>query len=133
VECEPGVDLTICTKKLFFRAILDGNGANCSGIKYVEDNNICMAAVGRDGEAAGLIGEEVAIDFIDGYETEMCACVMGFLRDILHGVISNVRHPDWLDCWIEKTGLGGFYTLAILIHVSYFSFYGDRDVAACPL
>ena len=71
-ESEPGVDLMICTKKLFFRAIPDGNGANCVGGEYVEDNNICVATVGHDGEAACLIGEEVAIDFIDGHEHEMC-------------------------------------------------------------
>ncbi len=29
---------------------------------------MCVAAVGCDGEAAGLIGEKVAIDFVDGHE-----------------------------------------------------------------
>ncbi len=132
-ECEPGVDLAICMKKLFFRGILDRNGENHVGIEYVEDNNICMATVGRDGEAASLICEEVAIDFIDGNENKMCACVVGFLRDILHGIIDNVRQPNWLGCWIMKMGLGGSDTLAISIHVSHFRFCGDRDVAACPL
>jgi hypothetical protein len=72
-ESEPGVDFAICTEKLFFQAILDGNGANCIGIEDVEDNNICMAAVGYDGEAASLIGKEVAIDLVDGHENKMCA------------------------------------------------------------
>ncbi len=64
-----------------------------------------MAAVGCDGEAASLIGEEVAINFIDGHENKMCARVVGFLRDILHWVINNVRYLNWLSCWIGKTGL----------------------------
>jgi hypothetical protein len=80
-------------QKLFFGAILDGNRANQIGIKYVEDNNICMAVVGRDGEEACLIGAEVANDFIDGHKNKMCAGVVGFLRDVLHGVMDNVRHP----------------------------------------
>jgi hypothetical protein len=92
-----------------------------------------MAAVGRDGEVAGLIGEEVAIDFIAGHENRMCACVVGLLRDIIHGVIDNVCHPNWIGCWIGKTRLGGSGTLVISIHVSHFRFCGDRDVAACPL
>ncbi len=37
-ESEPGIDLAICTEKLFFRTILDGDGANCIGVKDVEDN-----------------------------------------------------------------------------------------------
>ncbi len=126
-------DVTIWTQKLFFGAILDGNGANCIGIKDVEDNNICVATVGHDGEAAGLIGEEVAIDFIDGHENKLCVCDVGFLRDILHGVIDDVRHQNWLSCWIGKTVLGGLDTLAILIHESHFRLCGDRDVTACPL
>ncbi len=53
--------------------ILDGNRAHCVVVVDVEDNNICIAAVGYDGEAAGLIGEEVAIDLVDGHENKMCA------------------------------------------------------------
>jgi hypothetical protein len=98
------------------------------GIKDVEDNNICMAVVGCDGEAACLTSEEVAIYFIDGHENEVCAGVVRFPRDILHGVIKDVRHPKWLGCWI---GLGGSDSLAILIHVPHFGFCGDRDVMAC--
>jgi hypothetical protein len=107
-------------KEAIFRAIFDENGANHIGVKYVEDKNICVAAVRRDGKVASLIGEEIAIDFVDGHENEMCACVVGFLRDILHWVINNVWHPNWLGCWIGKTGLGGSDTLAFLIHVSHF-------------
>jgi hypothetical protein len=80
-------------KNFFLGAILDGNGLNCVGVKVVEDNNICMAAVGCDWEAACLIFEEVAIGFVDGHENELCAGVVGFLRDILHGVIKDVRNP----------------------------------------
>ncbi len=99
--------------------IFDGNGANCIGVKDVEDNNTWVATVGRDGELASLIGREVAIDIVDGHENEMCAQVVGFLRDIAHGVINNVWHTNWLGCWIWKTGMGEFNTLAILIHVPH--------------
>jgi hypothetical protein len=102
-------------------------------ITLVSNNNICVAMVGRDGEAACLIGEEVTIDFIDGHKNKMCAGVVGFLRDILHGVIEVVRHQNYFGCWIGKTGLGGSNTLAILIHVSYFRFCGDGDVVVCLL
>ncbi len=123
----------ICRKKLYSGAIPDGIGANGIGIKHVEQNNICVAAVGCDGEAACLIGEKVVIDFIDGHENKMCVAVVGFLRDILHGVIKDVRHLKWLGCWIGKTGLGGSDPLAISIHVSHFRLCGDRDVMVCPL
>ncbi len=36
VEDGPGIDLAICTEKLYFQAILDGNGANCIGIVDVK-------------------------------------------------------------------------------------------------
>jgi hypothetical protein len=32
-----------------------------------------VAAIGCDGEVASLIGEEFAIDLVDGYENKMCA------------------------------------------------------------
>jgi hypothetical protein len=49
-ESEPGIDLAIGTEKFFFQAILDGNKTNCIGIVDVEDNNICVAMMGWDGE-----------------------------------------------------------------------------------
>jgi hypothetical protein len=55
-------------KKFFFGAILDGNGSNRIDVEVVEDNNICVAAVGCDRETACLIGEEVAVDFLDGHD-----------------------------------------------------------------
>jgi hypothetical protein len=128
--CEPVVDLAICAKKFFFGVILDGDGLKCVGIEDVEDNNICVAAIGCDREAACLIGEEAAIDFADGYENEVSAVVVGFLRDIRHGVMDDVRNPKWLHCWSKLSGLD---SLALLIHVSHFGFCGDRDVVACPL
>jgi hypothetical protein len=117
-------------KKFFFGAILDGNGSNCIGIKDVEDNNIHMAAVGCDRETACMIGEEVAIDSIDGHEDEVRAGVLGFLRDILHGFIEAVMNLKWHGCW---SGLSGLDSLALLIHVSHFGFCGNRDVTACLL
>ncbi len=101
---------------------------NCIGVVDVEDNNLYMAAVGCDGEAAGLIGEEVAIDLVDGHEDKMCARVVGFF----HGVIKMVWHLSWHG-WIGRTGLGGLDTLVILVHVPHLQFCVDRDLAACLL
>ncbi len=63
-------------KKFFFGAIIDGNRLNCVGVKDVEDNNICMAAVGCDREVACLIGEEFAVYLIDGHENKVSAYVL---------------------------------------------------------
>ncbi len=93
----------------------------------MEDNNICVAAVGYDRETTCLIGEEVAIDFIDGHENEVSAVVVGFLRDILHGIIEDVRNPKWLGF---SSGLSGSDSLVLLIHVSHLRFCGDRYVTA---
>jgi hypothetical protein len=74
-----------------------------------------VAAVGHDGEAASLIGEEVAIVLVDGHENEMCVWVMGFLRDIFHGIINDVWHMNRLSCWIGKTfQLGGQIKFSII-------------------
>jgi hypothetical protein len=61
VDSEPGIDLPIGTEMFFFQVILDGNRANRIGIVDVEDYNICLARVGCDGEAAGLIGERLPL------------------------------------------------------------------------
>jgi hypothetical protein len=74
------------------------------------------------------MGEEVAIDFVDGHEDEVPVGIVGFLRDILHGVIKAVRNLKWHGCW---SGLSGLDSLALLIHVSHFGFCGDRDVMVC--
>ncbi len=74
-ESEPGEDLAICMEKFLFQAILDGNGENHVSIVDVEDNTICVAAVGCDGEAASLIGEEVAIDLVSERENNLTACL----------------------------------------------------------
>ncbi len=77
-----------------------------------------------------MIGEGVVIDFVDGQEDKVSAGVAGFLRDILHKVLEDVRNLKWHGCW---SGLSGLDSLALLIHVSHFGFCGDRDVMACPL
>jgi hypothetical protein len=51
--------------------MLDGNRLNCFGVEDVEDNNIFVALVGCDREAASLISEEVAIDFVDVHENKV--------------------------------------------------------------
>jgi hypothetical protein len=130
VSCDPLVDLALCTKKFFFGVILNGNGSNRVGVEDVEDNNIPVVTLRCDREMACLIGEEVAIVFVDGHEDKVHAGVVRFLRDILHGVIKAVRNLKWHGCW---SGLSGSDSLALLIHVSHFGFCGDRDVTACPL
>jgi hypothetical protein len=67
---------------------------------------------------------------VDGHKNEVCAGVVGFLRDILHGVIEDVRDLKWLGCW---SGLSGSDSLVTLIHVAHFGFGGDRDVMVCLL
>jgi hypothetical protein len=77
-----------------------------------------------------LICEEVAIDFVDGYENKVSAGVVGFLRDILHRVVGDVGNLKWHGCW---SGLSALDSLVLLIHVSHLGFCGDRDVTACPM
>ncbi len=89
-----------------------------------------MAAVGCDRETTCLIGEEVAVDFVDGHEDKVHVGVVGFLRDILHGVIKAGRKLKWHSCW---SGLSGLDSLALLIHVSHSRFCGDSNVTVCPL
>jgi hypothetical protein len=79
---------------------------------------------------AYLIGEEVAIGFMDGHEDKVYVGIVGFLRDILHRVVEDVGNLKWHSCW---SGLSRLDPLALLIHVSHFGFCGDRDVMACPL
>jgi hypothetical protein len=88
-----------------------------------------MAVVGCDREAACLIGEEVVTDFVDDHEDEVSASVVGFLRNILHRVIKDVRNLKWHGCW---SGLSGLDSLTLLIHVSHFGLCGDRDMLVCP-
>ncbi len=68
-----------------------------------------MVAVGCDWKTACLIGEEVPVDFVDGYEDKVCAGIVGFLMDILHGVIKAIRNLKWHGFleWVEWIGLLG--------------------------
>jgi hypothetical protein len=58
-----------------------------------------------------LIGEGVAIDFVDGHKDEVSAGVVGFMRDILHRVVKDVENLKWHSCWllewVEWSGLLG--------------------------
>ncbi len=94
VESKPGIDLTIGMQKLFFRAILVGNRANCVGVEDVEDSNICIAAVGHGGEAVGLIGEEVAIDLVDGHENKMWSLTISGTQT---GSVLRLGTLSWVD------------------------------------
>jgi hypothetical protein len=75
-----------------------------------------------DVEAACLIGEEVAIDFIDGHEDKVSAGIVGFLKGILHRVLEAFRNLKWHGCW---SGLSGLDSLALLVQVCHFGFCGD--------
>ncbi len=57
--------------------------------------------VGHDGRVTGLIGEEVAIDFADGHENVLCACMYVFLASsygwvtVMHEIpISSAQPVD---------------------------------------
>jgi hypothetical protein len=69
-----------------------------------------------------VIGEEVAIDFIDDHKVAVSVGVVGFLRDILHRVLEAVRNLKWHGCW---SGLSGLDSFALLVHVSHFGFCED--------
>ncbi len=43
-------------KEFFFRPIFDGNGSDEVGIVDIEDDQVSVAAVRRDGETSSLIG-----------------------------------------------------------------------------
>ncbi len=45
------------SEEFFFGVVFDGNGRNEVGVIDVEDDKVCVAVVGRDWEAARLIGE----------------------------------------------------------------------------
>jgi hypothetical protein len=62
-------------------------------------------------------------------KTNVCGC-FGVPEGHPLWVINNIRHPNWLGSWNGNTGLGGSDVLVILIHVSHFRFFGDRDVTA---
>ncbi len=59
-------------EEFFFGAVFDGNGHDEVGIIDVEDDKVCLAAVGRDWEAARLIGEYLPCDLVDDHEDEVC-------------------------------------------------------------
>ncbi len=59
-------------EEFFFGAVFDGNGHDEVDIIDVEDDKICMAMVGRDWEAARLIGEYLPYDLVDDHEDEVC-------------------------------------------------------------
>ena len=58
-------------EEFLFGSILDGNGGNEVGVVDVEDNKVCIAAIGGDWEAAGLIGEYHAADVMDVHVDEV--------------------------------------------------------------
>ncbi len=60
------------SEEFFFGAVFDGSGCNEVGVIDVEDDNICVAVVGRDWEAACLIGEYLPCDLVDDHEDKVC-------------------------------------------------------------
>ncbi len=78
-----------------FGSILDGNRGDEVGIVDVEDNEVCVVAIGGDWESAGLIGENHAADVVDDHVDE----VSGFDVDrscwyIVVVVINSVDDGD---------------------------------------
>ncbi len=61
----------IGAKEFFLGVILDGNGSNKVGIVNVENDEVSVASVGCDGEAAGLVGEHCSGDVMDGPENKI--------------------------------------------------------------
>jgi hypothetical protein len=59
-------------EEFFVGAVFDGNRRDEVGVIDVEDDKVCMATVGRDWEAAHLIGEYFPCDLVDDHEDEVC-------------------------------------------------------------
>ena len=115
-------------KEFFFRPILDGNGSDEVGIVDIEDDQVSVAAVGRDGETSSLIGEYPTGGVGECHEDEMgvvyCA---GRRNTFILGVIVGVDEDNG-----GVAARGRALALASLIHVPLFSCIVDRDMPADP-
>jgi hypothetical protein len=124
--CEVLVCELIGTQELLFGPILVGDGRDEVGIVDVEYDKVSMASSGRDGEASGLIGVDLARDLVGGHVDQVSHDVVGFLGDHLLSFVVG-KEWDWFEC-----GASASLTLACLVHVSLGSSVVDGDVAASP-
>ena len=115
-------------KEFFLGPIFDGNGSNEVGIVDIEDDQVRVAAVRRDGESSSLIGENPPGGVGECHEDEMgvldCA---GRRKTFILGVIVGVDEDDG-----GVAARGRALALASLIHVTLFSCIVDRDMPADP-
>jgi hypothetical protein len=49
---EPRIHLRVGSQEFFFGSDFDGDGLDVIGVVHIEECNVCVAAVGRDGEAS---------------------------------------------------------------------------------
>ena len=68
-------------QEFFLRPAFDGDRANVVGVIDVEDNNVRVAPVGDDGEAACLVAGDDAIDGMD-----LQACRSSSFDQLLMGI-----------------------------------------------
>ena len=77
--------------------------ANVVGVVDVENNNVCAALVGGDGEPACLIAGDDTVDGMYVHEDEVGACVERFLGGAGH-VVVDVEVGHVMKC---RSGNGG--------------------------
>ncbi len=84
-------------QEFFLQPAFDGDRANVVGIVDVEDNDVCIASVGGDGEAACLVAGDDAIDGMDLHEDVVGARIEWCLGGVGH-VIVDVKAGHGGNC-----------------------------------
>ena len=84
---QPLICFVVCAQEFFFRPALDWYRANVVGIVDVENNDVCVAPVGGDGEPACLIAGDDTVNGMYVRENEVGACVEQFLGGIGHVIV----------------------------------------------
>ncbi len=65
LDAEVFVDIVVRLEKLRPMARLDGIGLDEVCVDNIEQNNVVVSSVGRYGETAGLVGEQLSVGFGD--------------------------------------------------------------------
>ena len=91
----PGGKITVSdlvgTEVFFLRPIFYGYQSNEVGVINIEDDKVRIASIGRDGEAAGLIGENPTSSVGEGHVDEIGEIgVAGSCKKIIGGVVVEV-------------------------------------------
>jgi hypothetical protein len=84
---QPLVCFAVSAQEFFFRPALDGYRANVVCVVDVENNGVCVAPVGGDGEPACLIAGDDAINGMYVHEDEVGAYVEQFLGGVGHVIV----------------------------------------------